>query len=41
MEMRIQNTCEELYWETAKKAVAECKLAALPQYVPRRGGAGA
>ena len=29
MEIRIQNTCEELYWETAKKAVAECKLVAL------------
>lgn len=29
MEMRIQNTCEELYWETAKKAVADCKLVAM------------
>ncbi|MBP3423284.1 MAG: hypothetical protein J6K86_05920 [Clostridia bacterium] len=27
MEIRVQNTCEELYWETAKKALAECKLA--------------
>lgn len=26
MKMRVQRTCEELYWETAKRAVAECKL---------------
>ena len=29
MEMRIQHICEELYWETAQKAVEECKLVAL------------
>ena len=29
MEMRIQNTCEELYWETAKKAVVDCKMVAI------------
>ena len=27
MEVYKKNTCEELYWETAKKAVEECKLA--------------
>ena len=26
MKTYVQNTCEELYWETAKKAVAACKL---------------
>lgn len=26
MKTYVQNTCEELYWETAKKAVSECKL---------------
>ena len=29
MEMRTKNTCEELYWETAKKAVADCKVVAM------------
>ena len=27
MEMYKKKNCEELYWETAKKAVAECRLA--------------
>ena len=26
MKMRVQRSCEELYWETARRAVTECKL---------------
>ena len=29
MEIRIQNSCEELYWEAAKMAIAECKMVAV------------
>ena len=29
MEIRIQNNCEELYWEAARMAVAECKMVAV------------
>lgn len=29
MEMYMQNSCEKLYWETARQAVAECQLMAI------------